>query len=131
MERRQVAALTPLRRGSMVSHFEEDRELFERRQRRGRLAGDLLEGVVEGGGGEAEGDEAAGQREGGGVAPEVEAAADAAPEEPLKVVADLGEEEPEPVARVAVRTPLEMVDWGEAPHKLDEAEPELADLELG
>src|SRR3990170_829249 len=114
MERRQVAALTPLRRGSMVSHFEEDRELFERRQRRGRLADDLLEDVIEDGEADAE----------------VDDAADDAPEEPLKVVADLGEEEPEPVARVAVRTPLEMVDWGEAPHKLDEAEPELADLEL-
>src|SRR3990172_2328310 len=47
MERRQVAALTPLRRGSMVSHFEEDRELFERRQRRDRLAEDLMEDALE------------------------------------------------------------------------------------
>jgi len=31
----------------MVSNFEEDQEMFERRQRRGRLADDLIEDAIE------------------------------------------------------------------------------------
>ncbi len=34
------------------------------------------------------------------------------------------------MTRVGTRTPIEMEEWGEAPDKLDEAEPEVADIEL-
>ena len=34
------------------------------------------------------------------------------------------------MARVATRTPLEIEEWGEAPEKLEEAEPDLVDIEL-
>jgi len=100
-----------LRRETMVSQFEEDAELLERRQRRSRLADDLLEDIVD----DSEMDEAA--------------------EEPgetrIEAPAAMGEEEEAgPVARVGTRTPIEMEEWGEAPEKLDEAEPEIGDIEL-
>jgi RNA polymerase primary sigma factor len=96
----------------MVEHFEQDRELFERRRRRDRLADDLMEDVVD----------------------EADLDSDDSSDE---VAAPLGagtgtdlEEDSSAPPRVATRTPLEMEEWGEAPDKLEEAEPDLADIEL-
>ncbi|HEU4758562.1 MAG TPA: RNA polymerase sigma factor RpoD [Dehalococcoidia bacterium] len=90
----------------MVSEFE-GKDLLERRERRGRLADDLLEDIADDGDLDLE--------------PAEEPDAPAAP------VTDLGEEMPVP--RVAVRTPIEMEEWGEpSPDKL-EAEPEVAEIE--
>ncbi len=113
MENRGMTVERPLRRGLMVSHFEEDRELFERRQRRSRLADDLLEDIAD----------------------DLDSDADETADEdvtvPLQAATDIGEEEQaSPIARVTARTPIEMEDWGEAPTKLDEAEPEISDLDL-
>src|SRR6266496_3330496 len=35
-----------------------------------------------------------------------------------------------PATRVSTRSPIEMEEWGEAPDKLDEVEPEVGDIEL-
>ena len=119
MEERQTAGLEQLRQEPMVSRYNGDRELLERRQRRSQLAEDLLEDVIED---DSDAD--------------VDIEADEAREEmSAPTMADgaagLAEEEaPAAVPRVATRTPIEMEDWGEAPDKLDEAEPELADIEL-
>ncbi len=98
----------------MVSHFEEDRELFERRQRRSRLAEDLLEDVIEDSDVDADNDDMPEEAAGPPIASDV----------------DLNEEAAAPVSRVATRTPIEMAVWGEAPDKLEEAEPDLGELEL-
>jgi RNA polymerase primary sigma factor len=96
----------------MVDHFDEDQDLFERRQRRSRLADDLLEDIVDDS--DVEADDAA----------------DDAPDDPLAVDADDGaEDEPPVVTRVSARSPIEMEEWGGV-DKIDEAEPELADIEL-
>ncbi|HEV8574825.1 MAG TPA: RNA polymerase sigma factor RpoD [Dehalococcoidia bacterium] len=98
----------------MVNHFDEDPDLLERRQRRSRLADDLLEDIV---------DDADADIEDGSDEPAEAPALEARP--------DIGEdEEAGPVTRVATRTPIEMEEWGEAPDKLDEAEPEIGDIEL-
>ena len=97
----------------MISHFDEGQEMFERRQRRSRLAEDLLEDVLD--------------------EPDLEAddtADDEAPVVALESDADVVEAEPGAVPRVGVRTPIEMEEWGEAPDKLDEVEPEIGELEL-
>ena len=91
MAKRGAAAPMPLGRETMVSHFEEDRELIERRQRRSRLADDLLEDVIDDSDSDIESEDA----------PEEPVAA------PLGAGLDLAEEEA-PVARVATRTPLEI-----------------------
>ena len=101
----------------MVSHFEEDQELYERRQRRSRLAEDLLEDAMDDGDADADidGDDLA----------------DDAVEAPLPTAVGLiSEDEDAPVARVVARSPIEMEVWGEPPDKLDEAEPEMGDIEL-
>ncbi len=100
----------------MVSHFEEDQELYERRQRRSRLAEDLLEDVLDDGDMDIDSDDLA----------------DDTPEPaPLEAAVALAQDDEEtPVTRVATRTPIEMEEWGEPPDKLDEAEPELGDIEL-
>ena len=113
MLERRVAAEIPSRRGPMISHFDEGQEMFERRQRRSRLAEDLLEDVLD--------------------EPDLEAddtADDEAPVVALESDADVVEAEPGAVPRVGVRTPIEMEEWGEAPDKLDEVEPEIGELEL-
>ncbi len=96
----------------MVSDFEEERGLFLRRQRRGRLADDLLEDAAD----------------------DAELEAEETVEEevaPVAVEPDGDVVERPNVPRVASRTPLEMEEWGEAtPEKLEEAEPEIVDLEL-
>ncbi len=97
----------------MVSHFEEDQDLFERRQRRDRLADDLLEDALDEG--EVDADE--------GAEEEI-------PKIALQADADAVDEGPGTMARVSVRSPMEMEEWGEAPDKLDEVEPEAGDLEL-
>jgi len=97
MVERGVTANPPSRHTLMVDHFEEDRELFERRQRRNRLADDMLEDSM---------DE---------VDPDLDSVA---------------EDEAGAVPRMATRSPMEMEEWGEAPDKLEEAEPEVSDLEL-
>ncbi len=108
-----MAALTPLRQETMVNHFQEDPDLIERRQRRNRLADDLLEDIVD----DSDAD--------------LDDGADEPTEAPLQARADISDEEDaSPVGRVAVRSPIEMAEWGEAPDKLDEAEPEVADIEL-
>ncbi len=97
----------------MISHFDEDQEIFDRRERRNRLADDLLEDVL---------DEADLETE--------DAAEDDAPVVELEPGADVIGTEPSSVARVGVRSPIEMEEWGEAPDKLEEAEPEIGELEL-
>jgi RNA polymerase primary sigma factor len=95
----------------MVSQFEEDHDLLERRQRRSRLADDLLEDIVDDS--------------------EMEETAEEPAESRMEAPVAMGEEEETgPVARVGTRTPIEMEEWGEAPDKLDEAEPEVGDIEL-
>ncbi len=49
MGERTLTAPTPSSKEKMVSHYEEDPELLERRQRRSRLADDLLEDIVDDG----------------------------------------------------------------------------------
>jgi RNA polymerase primary sigma factor len=103
----------------MVSHFEEDQELYERRQRRSRLAEDLLEDALEDTDLDMDSDDLD----------------DAAPEAPPPLeaavaLAGSGDDDEAPLARVATRSPIEMEDWGEPPDKLEEAEPELGDIEL-
>jgi RNA polymerase primary sigma factor len=100
-----------LRQETMVSRFDEDPDLLERRLRRNRLADDLLEDIVDDS--------------------ELEDATEEPAETRMDNQASTGEEEDAgPVTRVGVRTPIEMEEWGEAPDKLDEAEPEVADIEL-
>ena len=100
-----------LRQDTMVSRFEEDPDLLERRQRRSRLADDLLEDIVDDS--------------------DMEDATEEPAETRMETRAETGEEEEAgPVTRVGARTPIEMEEWGEAPDKLDEAEPEVADVEL-
>ncbi|HET8943714.1 MAG TPA: RNA polymerase sigma factor RpoD [Dehalococcoidia bacterium] len=99
----------------MVSHFEEDREMFERRQRRNRLADDLLEDSVDETDVDLEGDDMS----------------DDPPGPALVGTVDITDEESGgAVPRMATRSPIEMEEWGEAPDKLEEAEPEIGDLEL-
>src|SRR3990172_8469128 len=102
----------------MVSHFEEDQELYERRQRRSRLAEDLLEDAMEDTDADAD----------------LEMDTDDLADDPVDVprptaVGLISEDEDVPVARVVSRSPIEMEEWGEPPDKLDEAEPELTDVE--
>jgi len=96
----------------MVRHFDEEREMSLRRQRRGRLADDLLEDVADDV--ESEHEEPA----------EEEAA-------PVSVEPDGDLVESPVVPRVTSRTPIEMAEWGEArPEKPEEAEPEIVEQEL-
>ena len=95
----------------MVSRFGEDREHYERRQRRDRLAEDLMEDPLD----ENDSDS--------------EDAADEVAPVGLATDAD-GAEEVHAAPRMLSRTPIEMEDWGEAPDKMEDGEPEIADLEL-
>jgi RNA polymerase primary sigma factor len=99
----------------MISHFEEDQEHFDRRQRRSRLAEDLLEDALE--------DTELDPDEGDDLPDEVVSS-------PLQSIVDGPDDESMPVARVASRAPIELEEWGQPPDKLDEAEPELSDVEL-
>ena len=103
----------------MVSHFEEDQELYERRQRRSRLAEDLLEDAMDDPDADSEMDLDSDDLT-------EEAAEPALP----SAVGLASEDEDMPVTRVVTRTPIEMEEWGEPPDKLEEAEPELGDIEL-
>src|SRR4029450_7934879 len=95
----------------MVSHFAEDPELLTRRQRRRQLADDLLEDIVDDS--------------------ELEDGSDEPTEAPLEGPAETGDDEDaSQVAPVGPRSPIEMEEWGEAPDKLDEVEPEIGDIEL-
>ncbi len=96
----------------MVSHFEQDRELFERKQRRDRLAEDLMEDALDEGDLDSD-----------------DATDDPAPA-PLGTTAVAEDDEGPAAPRVATRSPLEMAEWGEAPDKLEEAEPDVSDAEL-
>jgi RNA polymerase primary sigma factor len=101
----------------MADHFDEDREMLERRQRRNRLAGDLLEDSIEDT--EMEADDPVEDVVDDGVMP--------------TLVTDDVDGDGDPavaLTRVGPRSPIEMEDWGEAPDKLDEAEPELNEIEL-
>ncbi|MBI2913605.1 MAG: sigma-70 family RNA polymerase sigma factor, partial [Chloroflexi bacterium] len=96
----------------MVRDFDEEKEMYLHRQRRGRLADDLLEDAADDSEMESE-----------------EAAEEEAP--PVPVASDGDLVESPSVPRVASRTPLEMEEWGVAtPEKLEEAEPEIVDVEL-
>jgi RNA polymerase primary sigma factor len=107
-----LTAETPLRQEKMVSQNEEDPELLERRQRRSRLADDLLEDIVD-------------------DTDDIDDGNDEPAEAPLQPRAAIpDEDEAGPVTRVGTRSPIELEEWGEAPDKLDEAEPEIADVEL-
>ncbi len=100
----------------MVRDFDGEKEMYLRRQRRGRLADDLLEDVADDS--EMEAEEQA-----------EEQAEEEAPRVPVERDGDLVETSAVP--RVASRTPLEMEEWGAAtPEKLEEVEPEIVDLEL-
>ncbi len=101
----------------MVSNFDEDQEMFERRQRRGRLADDLIEDAVEDTDLDMEGDEA-----------DADDAAEDAVEPALETaVAD----DDVPInSRMTSRSAIEIEAWPDAPEKLDEAEPELTEIEL-
>src|SRR5712692_1815290 len=113
MEERGLTAQLPSKPRPMVSHFEEDRELYERRQRRSRLADDMLEDIAD------------------DLDAETDDAADEVTDVPLRSVTQISDEdEAPPIGRVIARTPIEMEDWGDAPEKLDEAEPEVGDAEL-
>jgi len=113
MVERTLMTPTPLSKETMVSSYEEDPDLLERQQRRSRLADDLLEDIVDDGDNDLDdgSDEPA-----------------EAPLQPRAAIVD--EDEAGPVTRVGARSPLEMEEWGEAPEKLEEAEPEIADVEL-
>ena len=95
----------------MVNHFEEDKELYERRQRRNRLADDLMEDAV------VDGD------------PDSDDPEPEAPVVRLGADSEATDEDPPAPARLISRTPIEMEEWG-APQKPEEAEPEIADAEL-
>jgi RNA polymerase primary sigma factor len=111
MGERTMTAQTPFKRETMVSHFAEDPELLTRRQRRSQLADDLLEDIVDDS--------------------ELEDGSDEPTEAPLEGPAEIGDDEDaSPVTRVGARSPIEMEEWGEAPDKLDEVEPEIGDIEL-
>src|SRR5574341_2055739 len=115
MVERGTTADRPLARISMVNNFEEDRELFERRQRRNRLADDLLEDSIDEADVDLEGDDMA----------------DDPPEPALTGVVEIADDESGgAVPRMSTRSPIEMEEWGEAPDKLEEVEPEIGDLEL-
>ena len=106
-----MTALRPFKQETMVNHYGEDPNLLERRQRRSRLADDLLEDIVDDS--------------------ELEDSADEPAEAPLEGQPAIAEDEDgSPVTRVSTRSPIEMEEWGEAPDKLDEVEPEIADIEL-
>jgi RNA polymerase primary sigma factor len=108
-----MTARTPLNQATMIDRFEEDPDLLERRERRSRLADDLLEDIVDDVDTDADetGDDSA----------------DGQIEARSQIVDD---EDAGPVARVSTRSPIEMEEWGEAPDKLDEVEPEIGDIEL-
>ncbi|MEO8457590.1 MAG: sigma-70 family RNA polymerase sigma factor, partial [Chloroflexota bacterium] len=97
-----------------TKHFEQDQELFERRQRRSRLANDLLDDVA----GESEAD-----------------ANDVADDDDdIEIVpggTTVSDEDATPAPRVGARGSIEIAEWGGAePDKLDEPEPEPTDVEL-
>jgi RNA polymerase primary sigma factor len=95
----------------MVSHFEQDRELYERRQRRSKLADDLMDDVA---------DEA-----------DVEADADADDDaDPITLAPHADDDEAIAAPRVGARGALAIAEWGEPPEKPEEAEPEVSDAEL-
>ena len=112
MVERGVTADRPSRHTLMVDHFEEDRELFERRQRRNRLADDMLEDSMDD---DLDSDDSTEDP----PAPSLNGSG-----------GDAAEDETASVPRMATRSPMEMEEWGEAPDKLEEAEPEVSDLEL-
>jgi len=106
-----MTALSPFKRETMVRQYGEDPHLLERRQRRSQLADDLLEDIVDDS--------------------EIEDTADEPSEAPLEGQPAIAEDEDgSPVTRVSTRSPIEMEEWGEAPDKLDEVEPEIGDIEL-
>ena len=111
MGEKNMTALSPFKRETMVRQYGEDPHLLERRQRRSQLADDLLEDIVDDS--------------------EIEDTADEPSEAPLEGQPAIAEDEDgSPVTRVSTRSPIEMEEWGEAPDKLDEVEPEIGDIEL-
>src|SRR5437870_521714 len=111
MGEKNMTALSPFKRETMVRQYGEDPHLLERRQRRSQLADDLLEDIVDDS--------------------EIEDTADEPGEASLEGQPAIAEDEDaSPVTRVSTRSPIEMEEWGEAPDKLDEAEPEVSDVEL-
>src|SRR2546425_7514384 len=112
MGEKYTTALRPFKRDTMVNHYGEDPSLLERRQRRSQLADDLLEDIVDDS--------------------EIEDTTDEPGEASLEGQPAIAEDEDaSPVTRVSTRSPIEMEEWGEAPDKLDEVEPEVGDIELG
>ena len=99
--------------GKQTKHFEQDQALYERRQRRTKLADDLLDDVAE---------EAA-------VEPDD---ADDDADEPIAIApggAAISDDDT-PTPRVGARGTIEIAEWGAEPDKLEEAEPEVSDAEL-
>src|SRR2546422_5012969 len=111
MGEKYMTALRPFKRETMVNHYGEDPSLLERRQRRSQLAADLLEDIVDDS--------------------EIEDTTDEPGEASLEGQPAIAEDEDRSrVTRVSPRSPIEMEEWGEAPDKLDEVEPEVGDIEL-
>src|SRR3989449_1660839 len=111
MGEKYMTALRPFKRETMVNHYGEDPSLLERRQRRSQLAADLLEDIVDDS--------------------EIEDTTDEPGEASLEGQPAIAEDEDASrVTRVSTRSPIEMEEWGEAPDKLDEAEPGVGNIEL-
>jgi RNA polymerase primary sigma factor len=110
-EEKPKTAVKPSKRESMVSHFEQDRELYERRQRRSKLADDLMDDVAD----------------------EADVAADDADDDdadPIALAPHVDDDEAVATPRVGARGALAIAEWGEPPDKREEAEPEVSDAEL-
>ena len=95
-----------------VSHFEQDAQLYERRQRRSKLADDLLDDAVD----------------------EADVAADDSDDDdadPIALTAHADDDDDAvPAPRTGARGALAVAEWGEPPEKPEEAEPEVSDAEL-
>jgi RNA polymerase primary sigma factor len=96
----------------MVNKFEVDQELYERRKRRNQLADDLMDDIVDDS--EADADDVSEDDEPVGL-------------EGAAAITD--DDEGVAAPRVATRTAIEIEEWGE-PDKFEEAEPDVAEIEL-
>ncbi len=101
----------PLSQVLMVSQFD-DEGRFQRQERRNRLADDLLEDIVD------DPDQ------------EMDESSDETPRPSMRGGESGDDDDASPISRMTSRSPIEMEEWGEAPDKLDEAEPGIVDIDL-
>jgi RNA polymerase primary sigma factor len=95
----------------MVNHFEQDGALYERRQRRSKLADDLMDDVAD----------------------EADVAADDTDDDdadPIAIAPHVDDDEAIATPRVGARGALAIAEWGAPADKHEEAEPEVSDAEL-